>query len=198
MMESFLLLLTRLGCCFRPVHLDRLRFSPSSDHRTTSFLQRHPILSHSRQFVFGSASTRDNWVFWWATGSLATLVRSHCSLRSLVPQRSSSLPSLRSLASFTGSLTHITHTLDSWNSRICVNKSSSFSSSPSSSSLSSSAAVFHLGARYNSFASQSDSGTESTKFMTEFDFRYAKEMEIWHNGTELLEAENKGTPWNWI
>ena len=63
----------------------------------------------------------------------------------------------------------------------------------SSSFLPSSAAVFHSGANSNSFAYQSNSETESTKFMTEFDFRYAKEMEIWHNGTEQLEAENKGT-----
>ena len=43
-----------------------------------------------------------------ATRLLATFVRSH---RSLTPQRSASLRSLRSLAPFTGSLTHFAHSL---------------------------------------------------------------------------------------
>merc|ERR1712074_314695 len=47
-----------------------------------------------------------------ATRSLATFVRSHRSLRSLAPQRSASLRTLRSLAPFTGSLTHFAHSLE--------------------------------------------------------------------------------------
>ena len=46
-----------------------------------------------------------------ATRSLATFARLHRPLRSLAPQRSTSLCSLRSLALFTGSLTHFAHSL---------------------------------------------------------------------------------------
>ena len=47
-----------------------------------------------------------------ATRSLATFVRSHCSLHSLAPQRCASLRSLRSLFPFTGSFTQFAHSLE--------------------------------------------------------------------------------------
>ena len=49
-----------------------------------------------------------------ATRSLATFVRLHRSLRSLAPQRSATLGSLRSLAPFMGLLTDFAHSLVGW------------------------------------------------------------------------------------
>ena len=59
----------------------------------------------------GDVSSQRQPRFERATRSLATFVRSHRSLRSLATQRSASLRSLRSLAPFTGSLTHFAHSL---------------------------------------------------------------------------------------
>ena len=60
---------------------------------------------------WGGVSSQRRSRFERATRSLATFVRSHRSLRSLALQRSASLCSLRSLAPFTGSLTHFAHSL---------------------------------------------------------------------------------------
>jgi len=62
-------------------------------------------------FYCGGVSSHRQSRFEPATRSLATFVRSHHSLRSLAPQRSTSLHLLRSLTPFTGSLTHFTHSL---------------------------------------------------------------------------------------
>ena len=56
--------------------------------------------------VFGGLSSQRRSRFERATRSLATFIRSHRSLRSLALQRSVSLRWFRSLALFTGSLTH--------------------------------------------------------------------------------------------
>ena len=63
------------------------------------------------KLVKGGVSSHKQSRFEPATRSLATFVRSHRSLRSLAPQRSASLRSLRLLAPFTGSLTHFAHSL---------------------------------------------------------------------------------------
>ena len=60
---------------------------------------------------WGGVSSQRRSRFERATRSLATFVRLHRSLRSLAPQRFASLCSLRSLAPFTGSLTHFAHSL---------------------------------------------------------------------------------------
>ena len=63
------------------------------------------------ELYYGGVSSQRQPRFERATRSLATFVRSHRSLRSLAPQRSALLRSLRSLTPFTGSLTHFAHSL---------------------------------------------------------------------------------------
>ena len=95
----------RVGCPCPPVRNDIV--TPRHSFRHDQGLH---MLSLSLS-LFGGVSSQRRSRFERATRSLATFVRSHRSLRSLAPQRSASLRSLRSLALFTGSLTHFAHSL---------------------------------------------------------------------------------------